>query len=329
MSGVKCINRRIIYFCAVLLSLCLLAGCGTSTALTDAYDIGNPILRLSGEDDAGEVVKTFAADLCVTAQDVSVDDVDMSLAEGAGLFSVGERQVRYAKNIHERLYPASLTKVLTALVVLEQGNLQDVVTVSENAVTLESGAQKCGLKAGDQIVMSDLLHGMLMYSGNDAARAAAEHISGSEEEFANLMNETARQLGATKSHFKNASGLHDDDHYSTVYDLYLIFQKVIQNETFQEILRTPEFAAVVTGADGESREITWKNTNHYISGETKAPEGVTVLGGKTGTTEMAQSCLILYAQDSDQNPYISVILKARDRGVLYEEMSQLLSIILK
>ncbi|MBU9728229.1 D-alanyl-D-alanine carboxypeptidase family protein [Diplocloster modestus] len=322
----RCINKKIRGVSAALFMTVLLSGCGQSAVLTNAYDFDNPAYGPSASSDAGEVLNPFAANLCVTAGDVDAD-IDMSQSESAGLFNINGQDVRYAKNVHEVLYPASITKIMTALIALEQGNLDDVVTVSENAVTLEAGAQKSGIKAGDQIVLRDLLYGMIMWSGNDAAKAVAEHIAGSEEEFANRMNQRARELGAVDTHFVNASGLHDDNHYSTVYDLYLIFQKVTQNETFLDMMQTKEYTATVTSADGSAREINWKNTNHYLTGDTTAPENVVVIGGKTGTTEKAQSCLTVLAQDASGNPYISTILKAKDRDALYAQMNNLLSII--
>lgn len=125
------------------------------------------------------------------------------MAEGAGTFNLATNTVTYAQNIYEKLYPASTTKILTAYIALKYGNLEDYVTVSENAADQASDSSVCGLKAGDVVQLKDLLYGMMLKSGNDAAIAIAEHIGGSVEGFADMMNQEARAMGATRSHFVN------------------------------------------------------------------------------------------------------------------------------
>ncbi|MEI3340415.1 MAG: serine hydrolase [Eubacterium sp.] len=135
--------------------------------------------------------------------------------------------------MYEKRYPASTTKILTAYLALKYGKLDDTLTVSQDAIyTLMAGSSICGLKPGDKITLEDALYGLMLCSGNDAANVIAEYISGSTEKFADLMNEEAKALGATQSHFVNAHGLPDEDHYTTAYDLYLIFNAAIKNEDF-------------------------------------------------------------------------------------------------
>ena len=128
----------------------------------------------------------------------------------------------YAKNVHERLNPASLTKVMTALCALKYGKLDDILTATENVYVTESGAVKLGVTAGDTMTMEQALYGLMLKSANDVANLVAEHIGGSVEGFVNLMNETAASIGATNTHFTNPHGLTDPEHYTTAYDMYLI-----------------------------------------------------------------------------------------------------------
>ena len=253
----------------------------------------------------------------------------MSLAEGAGLFDITNYETVYAKNVHEKLYPASTTKILTAYVVLKHGNLEDVVTISKENIMLESDSSHCGLKAGDQITVKELLYGLMLKSANDAANALADYISGSTEKFAELMNEEAALLGAVNSHFVNAHGLHHEEHYTTVYDLYLIFQNALYNETFREICGSTSYRASYRNASGSAVTVEWDNTMQYFTRNKIAPEGVTVLAGKTGTTSKALSCLVLLSENEGGEEFISIILKSRDRGVLYDEMNDLLEEINK
>ena len=118
------------------------------------------------------------------------------------------------------MYPASITKVMTSLIAIKYGNLEDQVTVTEDAVISESGATLCGIKPGDTLTLEQLLYGLMLPSGNDAGAAIAIHMAGSIDAFADMMNEEAKRLGATDTHFMNPHGLHDEDHYTTAYDLY-------------------------------------------------------------------------------------------------------------
>nr|MCR4841776.1 D-alanyl-D-alanine carboxypeptidase [Eubacterium sp.] len=161
---------------------------------------------------------------------------------------------------------------------------------------------------------------------NDAAVALAEYVSGSVSAFAELMNQTATSMGATNSHFVNPNGLTDPDHYTTVYDLYLIFHAALKNQDFYDLITTTEYTAEYHDASGAAVTNSWHSTCRYLSGSTTAPDGVTVLGGKTGTTTAAGSCLVLLSQNSDGDSFISVVLASQTRDNLYILMNQLLSI---
>lgn len=223
----------------------------------------------------------------------------------------------YAKNVHERLYPASLTKVMTALVALENGSVDSVLTASANVRNLESGATKCGLAEGDQMTLDQALHLLLISSANDAAVMIAEGIAGSVEAFADLMNEKALSLGATNTHFTNPHGLSDEEHYTTVYDMYLIMDAAVDYSLFNEIIGMDSYTTVYTQAGGTPKEITVSNSNYYLRGEAEVPSGITVLGGKTGTTSAAGSCLILLSRDSGSNLYIRDSSCAEQRCFVY------------
>ena len=198
------------------------------------------------------------------------------------------------------------------------------LTASANVANLESGAQVCGLKEGDQMTLDQALHILLIYSANDVAVMIAEGIGGSVEEFADMMNEEALEIGATNTHFVNPHGLSDDNHYTTVYDMYLITNAAVQYERFNEIIRTTEYSTVYYDKNGNSKELNVNSTNYYFQGQAQAPAGITVLGGKTGTTNAAGHCLVLVSRDTSGNPYISVIMRAESREDLYSQMSDLL-----
>lgn len=324
----KCTNRLkkfIIIFMITALVLASLTGCG-SKEYSFGYDRSRNNSGFSvASHTAGNTADAFALGLCVTAKDVtSGTEVDMSAATSAGLFDITQKKVIYAKNPHEKLNPASLTKILTALCALKYGNLDDVLTASENVYISESGAVKLGLEAGDTMTMDQALHALLLKSSNDVAIMIAEHIGGSVEGFADIMNETANSLGATNSHFVNPHGLTDPNHYTTAYDLYLICNAAVKYDKFVEVIHTASYISAYHDKNGNEKTMDMANSNAYIKGEAFAPDNVTVIGGKTGTTNAAGNCLVIYARDNAGNPYISVVLQAPDRTTMYTEMTDLL-----
>ena len=189
----------------ILLALTVsLAGC--SSSLQDAYVLEERIPSLAaGAEGAGYYAEPFAEDLCVVT-DESAFDERLVTSEAAALFDEDGREVLYSKDAFERLYPASITKVMTALVALEYGNLSDQVTVTEDAVITESGASLCGIEPGDVLTLEQLLYGLMLPSGNDAGAAIAVHIAGSIEAFADMMNAEADRIGAVDTHFVNLFG---------------------------------------------------------------------------------------------------------------------------
>jgi len=296
-----------------------------NTNLLLPYNVKEPVYGIQFEERNLSVVNSLASELCVASGNVSSAELILDDCIAAGLFDLTNKKVLYSKNIHETVYPASITKLVTALVAIRHGDLDSIVTVSEHAVDLEHDSQKCDLEAGDQLLLRDLLHGVLIWSGNDAAIAVAEHIAGSEEAFVELMNQEVKNIGATKSHFVNSHGLHDDNHYTTAYDIYMIFNEVIKNDTMLSIINNTSYTVNIVRADGSDITYTWMATNWYYSGENYIPEGITIAGGKTGTTDEGGNCLVILSKDAYGNPYISIIMGAEIKSSLYVQMDKLLA----
>lgn len=268
----------------------------------------------------------LSEEICVIPKKKATNTTDAAITAGAALLiNDTKNKLILSKDIYSRKYPASITKIVTALIVLQENNLEDTVTVSREAAGItEPGATLCGLKEGDQISMENLLYCLLIYSGNDAAVAIAEHISGSVDAFAERMNQEMVSLGACGSHFVNPHGLQDEQHYTTAYDLYLVFHQLLKYDLFREIISRSKYKAVWKDADGKKCKLKMSNTNRYLLGLETVPEGVHVIGGKTGTTIDAGSCLILYSQDRKKRDYISIVLKTDSSYSLYRQMTYLL-----
>ncbi len=266
--------------------------------------------------------------LCVTNEDVEFEKFQTEDDfHAVVLFDIDGTEILSAENIHDKIYPASTTKILTAYLALKYGNLDEIVTISNNAVNVPSDSSKAWLKLGDQLTLEELLYGLMLPSGNDAAVAIAEHISGSVEAFAKLMNEEAKKLGATNSNFVSPHGYQDEEHYTTAYDLYLIFNQCIQNEKFLEIVSSYAYEVKIQESNGSVRDTVWRQSNQYVIGVQKQPEGIDVIGGKTGTTDEAGACLIQLVKDEENTSYISMIMGADNRSVLYKNMTNLLAAI--
>ncbi len=324
----KCINkhfRKTINFILVLgltLSLC---GCG-NTAYELPYHADSSVsgfnVIANGKTDVAE---PFAQNLCISPSDF----IDSSIAntEDAGsaiLFDLNNAEVLYSKNAHEKLSPASLTKVMTALVALKNATPDTILTATDAVYVTEKGAQLCGLKPGDSMTLNQALYIALVYSANDAALLIADNIGGSVENFVQMMNEEARALGATNCHFVNPHGLTHEDQYVTTYDLYLIFNEAMKQEKFLEIIQTPSYETTYYNASNNPVQLSIRNTNKYVNGDVKAPDNVTIIGGKTGTTNAAGHCLAVLSKDKNGAPYVSIILKASSRDNLYAQMTDLL-----
>ena len=297
-----------------------MTGCGTK--IENAYDTYSTDY-INGYNGSNY----FASNLCVT-NDVNFGQDNMQFAktaEGAGAFNIDTHQVLYSQNLFEKLYPASTTKILTAYIILKNCDLNATVTVSHDAANPGHSSSVCGLKEGDVITVQDLLYGLLLESGNDAAIALAEYCSGSVEEFAKLMNSTAKSFGATNSNCVNPSGLPDENHYTTIYDMYLIFSNAISLESFVAIISSQTHDVAYTNAQGAAVSKTFKNTCGYLTGAYTAPEIVTVTGGKTGTTGEAGHCLVLLSQNAKNERIISIVYKADGKKDLYSFMNEILS----
>ena len=275
---------------------------------------------ISKEDQRAE---GFAQNLCVVTKDVDLDSVSLDDNQAGVLLNLNDKKVLYAKGAYNKVYPASITKIMTAMLALKYGNMDDTVTISQENVTLESGSQVAGFQAGDQVTMDQLLHCLLVYSANDAASAIAEHVGGTTDKFVEMMNSFAAELGCTGTHFTNPHGLQDENHYTTPYDIYLMLKEALNYPEFTQITQMGSYTVEYTHADGSSASTTLTATDHYLTGEATPPKNVTILGGKTGTTDNAGNCLALLSQNAYGKPYISIVMGASTKDELDRKSTRL------
>lgn len=291
--------------------------------LTFSYDVSDVLYGTHGAQIADQKADSFASSLCVASQNVGLDGVSLGKNTKGALFDLDHGKVLFAQGMHERAYPASITKIMTGILAVKYGNMDEVITVPENALNLEEGSTEIGFRPGDQITLNELLHGLLVYSGNDAAMTIAQYIGGTTEQFVEMMNQEAVAIGATNTHFVNPSGLHDENHYTTAYDIYLMLQEALKYPAFVEIMQLSSYNLTYTRGEEEIVQHL-DATDQYLTKQVTPPKNVTVLGGKTGTTSDAGSCLALVSQNAYGEPFISIILHAPTKTALYDNMNQLL-----
>lgn len=227
--------------------------------------------------------------------------------------------VLYDKNMHEKNYPASITKILTALLTIENSSLNDMVTFSDNAVfSIPRDSSHIAITPGEKLSVENCLYGLLLASANEVSNALAEHISGTTEEFVKLMNKRAKELGALNTHFNNSNGLPDDNHYTTCYDMAMISREAALNDTFIKINSTTAYVIPPTNLQPKSRPV---NSFHplLISGDTHY-DGC--FGGKTGYTTVAGNTLVTFAK-RDGMTLICVVMKS-DAESIYSDSTALL-----
>ncbi|WP_343248280.1 D-alanyl-D-alanine carboxypeptidase family protein [Diplocloster hominis] len=232
-------------------------------------------------------------------------------AESAIVMEASTGAILYEKNSHEELYPASITKIMTTLLALKNSSLNESVTFSHDAVFSvgASDAKLGGIDEGDKLTMEQCLYGVMLASANDVSYAVAEHIGGSLSKFVDMMNEEAKKLGCENTHFMNASGLPDPEHYTTAYDMALISQEALKNPVFCQIAQTMVYTIP---ADEYCPEPRARANHHEMKSNGKYPyDGWT--GGKTGWTASAGYTLVTFAHKNNMD-LICVIMKSSQTG---------------
>ena len=260
------------------------------------------------------LILTIISAVCLGKVDVKAadywPDAPETLSPGVILMEESTGTILYEKNSDEAHYPASITKIMTTLLALENGNLSDMVTFSDDAINNTEGSG-IARDYGEQMTLEQCLYGVMLESANECAYAVAEHVGGTVENFVDMMNAKAKELGCTNTHFANPHGLQDENHYTTAHDMALIAQAAYQNETFRIIIGTKMYTIPPTNKHAE--ETVLRNhhdmlcTYHNANRKYLYPYCV---GGKTGYTATANSTLVTYAE-KDGMTLICVVMNTQ------------------
>lgn len=241
-------------------------------------------------------------------------------AETAILMDADTGAILYNKGMDEKRYPASITKIMTCMLALEHSSLDEQVTFTETCQGDQvAGSGNAGMQVGEVLTMRQCLLLLMIRSANDVATQIAEHVGGSVEAFVDMMNQKAQELGCMNTHFVNASGMPDDNHYSTAYDMALIFREAIKNDTFREIIGTQSFVIEPTNMNTETRSFS----SHHPLVVRSAPEYYEgCFGGKTGVTDSAKNTLVSGAERNGMT-LIAVTMRADELGQLCQDQTNM------
>lgn len=243
-------------------------------------------------------------------------------AEVAILIDANTKTVLYEKNGYEKHYPASITKLMTALLTIENLSPTDTITFSKDAIFgIEAGSSHIGIDVDEQLTVDQALHGLLLMSANEVANGLAEAVSGSIDAFAQRMTERAKELGALNTHFVNPHGLHDDNHYTTAYDMALIASYLADNEYFLQLMKDSTYEIPGTNKTDEIRYLYQQHKMLNPSRDATIYRE-DVIGGKTGYTDEARHTLVTIAKQGDTT-LVAVVLQS-ERDSLYTDTAQLL-----
>lgn len=242
---------------------------------------------------------------------VHANPIDIN-GEAALLVDADSNRILYEKNMNKKMYPASTTKIMTAILAIEYGKMDEMVLADEEVISLTSGSH-IALDYDEEVRFEDLLNALLIASGNDAALALGKHISGSIEGFVEAMNKKAKELGALNTNYTNPHGLHHDNHYTTASDLYLITTYAMKNDTFREIIAKSSYKIPPTNKKDQERvmyttnKFLYGNEKIYVDGKLVPIRYEGVAGVKTGNTNEAGRCFIGYSNRNGRNIYTIVL----------------------
>ncbi len=289
-------------------------------------DLSMPYEAYHPDDSAYLRLPLFGENLARSGGTVTIKGLTLGATSEKGiLVDLDAKEVLFAQGIYDKAYPASITKLMTALLCVENGNMDEVVTMQESDFSLEAGSQVSGLAPGDHVSLGSLFQTLVVYSANDASMAIARTIDGSVDRFVRHMNTRAEELGLLQTHFTNPSGLHESELYTSAYDLYLLMNEIIQYSEFRDCCALSVYELQYTGNDGTPHSIYLDSTNQFATGVESLPQRISLLGAKTGTTDEAGACLAAAFQNEQGVSFIAVILNADNRTVLYNDMRQLMT----
>lgn len=328
--------KRILSIILVIVLMVSAAGCGKKEKnLLGDYDAVDSVVH----SDVGALIEASYAPMLsqfyicnfspeMLSTDYVFDEEKPDRNGSVFVINRTKNELVFGYKMDKKFFPASITKLMTALITLNRCSPDEKVVISKEISEMTRGSVS-ELNEGDVLTVRDLLLCMLVASANNAAQALAIHVAGSEDAFVELMNEEMKKLGGLTTKFMNASGLHDEQHYTTPYDMYIVYQECMKYKEFREIISLTEKRYNYTDASGSQRSRTVKTTNCFKLKDANHhydyPNSIAILGGKTGTTNAAGYCMILHIKNAYGTEYIIGVFRAENEKKLYEKLNDLMT----
>lgn len=275
---------------------------------------------------AGEdypVADGLSQNLCVGEAETSLEGVEAKEGERAGLFDIHGRKISFSTGLYERVSPGTVTQLMTALVAFEKLNPDDTVTISQEDMVYGQNRNTCGLSADNQTTVKQLLNAVLVSSAQDACLALARSAGGSADAFVDLMNQKAQDLGMTNTNFVNATGVSDENQYTTVYDIYLLLNELLKYPDLTNAMGLSEFILNYSQADGTAKQQWLSCDNLYATGRITVPRGVTVLGGKFFSSDTERYTALL-VQNNYGNAFAAIVFQSESETEMNNRIRQML-----
>ena len=253
------------------------------------------------------IFPTFSAFAEEVAPAIDTNQTALSItAETAILMDAASGEILYNKNADQKMYPASITKLMTILLALEKGELTDEITFSHDAIySIEPGSAHIAIQEGESLTLEQVLRAIILRSANEASNGVAEYVDGSIEAFTKHMTERAKELGCKNTNFLTANGLHDENHYTTAYDMALIAKELLSHEEYRKMMSETYYEIPPTEKQPETRYL---HGQHQMLNENSLYYYEDAIGGKTGFTSEALNTLVTYAE-RDGMELIAVVMK--------------------
>lgn len=285
----------------------------------------NRSLRMSGTaaKESAILEEGIAGKLCVGESNTPMDGIESREGEAAGLFDLQDKEILFSQNLHEKISPGNMNQLMAALTAYEALNPEDSVTIEPEDVVGRRQGTSSGLAAGNVVTVQQLLNAVLVYSADDACYALARAAAGDREGFVKQMNQKARELGMTNTAFANVTGAEDENQYTTVYDLYLLFHQLLEYPDLIHAMGLTSYTMNSTKANGDLKQQLLDTDNPYLTGSLSVPKGVTVLGGKFMSAK-EQYATALLVQNNYGDAFVLIVFRADSEGTMNTRIWEML-----
>lgn len=269
------------------------------------------------------LVEGVAKNLCVGESNTHLEGIEGHEGEIAGLFDLQDKEILFSQNLHEKVSPGSINQLMVALTAYEELNMEDSVTIEQEDVVGRRLGRSSGLATGNVVTVQQLIHGVLVYSAQDACYALARIAAGDKDAFVEHMNQKAQEIGMTNTVFSNVTGAEDENQYTTVYDLYLLFHQLLEYPDLIHAMGLSSYTMNSTKSNGDVKQQILDTDNPYLTGNLSVPKGVTVLGGKYMSTK-TQYATALLVQNNYGDAFVLIVYRADSEETMNTRIREML-----